>query len=32
LIEHLESRRPGTTVHVVRGDESTIATLKALAK
>ena len=32
LIEHLESRRPGTTVHVVRGDESTIATLKAMAK
>ncbi len=32
LIEHLESRRPGTTVHVVKGDESTIANLKGLAK
>lgn len=32
LIEHLESRRPGTTVHVVRGDEAVIAQLKALAK
>lgn len=32
LINHLESRRAGTTVHVVAGDESTIANLKALAK
>ena len=32
LIEHLENRRPGTTVHVVRGDEKTIANLKAMAK
>jgi hypothetical protein len=32
LIEHLESRRPGTTVHVVNGDEKTIANLKAMAK
>jgi hypothetical protein len=32
LIDHLESRRAGTTVHVVAGDESTIANLKALAK
>jgi hypothetical protein len=32
LIEHLESRRPGTTVHVVRGDEKAIANLKAMAK
>lgn len=32
LIEHLESRKPGITVHVVKGDESTIANLKALAK
>jgi hypothetical protein len=32
LIEHLENRRPGTTVHVVAGDESTIANLKAMAK
>ena len=32
LIEHLESRRPGTTVHVVRGDEKTITNLKAMAK
>ena len=29
LIEHLESRRPGTIVHVVRGDEAAIAQLKA---
>ena len=32
LIEHLERRRPGTTVHVVRGDEKAIANLKAMAK
>ena len=32
LIEHLESRRPGTTVHVVRGDEAAIAQLKAQLK
>ena len=32
LIEHLENRRPGTTVHVVRGDEKAIANLKAMAK
>ena len=32
LIEHLESRRPGTTVHVVRGDEKTITNLKNMAK
>ena len=32
LIEHLENRRPGTTVHVVRGDEKAITTLKAMAK
>ena len=32
LIEHLESRRPGTTVHVVHGDEKAIANLKAMAK
>jgi hypothetical protein len=32
LIEHLENRRPGTTVHVVRGDENAIANLKAMAK
>ena len=32
LIEHLESRRPGTTVHVVRGDEKAIANLRAMAK
>ena len=32
LIEHLENRRPGTTVHVVRGDEKTIANLKAMAE
>jgi hypothetical protein len=32
LIEHLENRRPGTTVHVVRGDEKAIANLRAMAK
>ena len=32
LIEHLESRRPGVTVQVVRGDEKTITNLKAMAK
>lgn len=32
LIAHLESRRPGTTVHVVRGDDATIAQLKAQLK
>lgn len=32
LLEHLESRKPGTTVHVVNGDKETIAHLKALAK
>ena len=32
LIAHLESRRPGTTVHVVRGDEAAIAQLKAQLK
>jgi hypothetical protein len=32
LIDRLEARRAGTTVHVVAGDESTIANLKALAK
>jgi hypothetical protein len=32
LIDHLEARRPGTTVHVVRGDEKTISNLKAMAK
>ena len=32
LIDHLESRRAGVTVHVVAGDESAIANLKALAK
>ena len=32
LLEHLESRWPGTTVQVVNGDESTIANLKAMAK
>ena len=32
LIEHLESRRPGTTVHEVRGDEKTNTNLKAMAK
>ena len=32
LIEHLESRRPGTTVHVVRGDDAAIAQLKAQLK
>ena len=32
LIDHLEARRAGTVVHVVAGDESTIANLKALAK
>ena len=32
LIAHLESRRPGTTVHVVRGDEAAIAQLKARLK
>ena len=32
LIAHLESRRPGTTVHVVRGDEAVIAQLKAQLK
>ena len=32
LIAHLESRRPGTTVHVVRGDEGAIAQLKAQLK
>ena len=32
LIDNLEARRPGVTVQVVNGDESTIANLKALAK
>jgi hypothetical protein len=32
LLEHLESRRPGTTVQVVNGDKETIAHLKSLAK
>ena len=32
LIDHLEARRAGTVVHVVSGDESVIANLKALAK
>ena len=32
LIEHLESRRPGTTVHVVKGDDAAIAQLKAQLK
>jgi hypothetical protein len=32
LINHLESRRAGVTVHVVAGNESTIANLKAMAK
>lgn len=32
LIDHIEARKPGATVHVVKGDESTIAQLKALAK
>jgi hypothetical protein len=32
LLDHLESRRPGTTVHVVRGDDAVIAQLKAMAK
>ena len=32
LIDRLEARRTGTVVHIVAGDESTIANLKALAK
>lgn len=32
LIDHIEARKPGAVVHVVNGDESTIAQLKALAK
>ena len=32
LIDNLEARRPGVTVQVVNGDESTITNLKALAK
>jgi hypothetical protein len=32
LLEHLELRRPGTTVQVVDGDKETIAHLKSLAK
>jgi hypothetical protein len=32
LIDHLESRRAGVTVHIVAGDEFAIANLKALAK
>ena len=32
LLEHLESRKLGTTVHVVKGEESTIAQLKALSR
>jgi hypothetical protein len=32
LVDHLEARRAGTVVHIVAGDESTIANLKALAK
>ena len=32
LIDNLEARRPGVTVQVVNGDESTIANLKALSK
>jgi hypothetical protein len=32
LIEHLESRQPGVTIQVVRGDEKTITNLKAMAK
>lgn len=32
LVDHLEARKPGVVVHVVKGDESTIAQLKALAK
>ena len=32
LIEHLESRRPGTTVNVVKGDDATIAQLRAMFK
>ena len=32
LLEHLESRKPGTTVQVVDGDKETIAHLKALAR
>ena len=32
LVDHLEARRAGTVVHIVAGNESTIANLKALAK
>jgi hypothetical protein len=32
LIDHLENRRPGTTVQVVKGDEKTIANLRAMVK